>query len=83
MHGRTPQPIPYSAQMPHRITITVDVPQSLDRKQVNEQVNLLSSRLRFVLGAHYRAQMHTRAVARVAANDARARLARQAERESA
>jgi hypothetical protein len=56
-----------SAEIPRRVRITVDVPERLNPKTIDDQVNLMSSRLRFVLSQHYQAQLHERVVARISA----------------
>ena len=61
---------PLSAEIPRRILLTVDVPQQLSTRLVNQQIEMATSYLRFLLGRAMREQAHARAEARCARQDA-------------
>ena len=48
-----------------RIEFYVDVPERLNNKVINEMINMLSSRLRYLLGIQYKRQIHHRVTARM------------------
>jgi hypothetical protein len=59
------------AEIPHRIVLTVDVPQRLTTQNIAATVDLAGARLRFLLGQMYQQQVYERAVKRCAAKGAK------------
>jgi hypothetical protein len=59
----------FSTEIPQRLLLTVDVPQRLSTRNVNQTVEMFSSRLRFLLGQQMRRQTYARVLARCAAKE--------------
>jgi len=54
----------FSAAIPRRFVVTVDVPPKLNNQAITELANIAASRVRFELSAAYRQQLAERIAAR-------------------